>query len=85
METRRRDGLPAPRRPFGDRDMPMTGSAMVDLGMGGALRDQVATETDEERKKRMQQMQQAQQLGPMGSLAVTSLFGATGGRKSAGY
>ncbi len=58
--------------------------AASDLGMGGALGQQVAGETDEERRKRMQIMQQQQMLGPAGSLAVNSIFGGTGG-KSAGY
>jgi RecA/RadA recombinase len=53
----------------------LTGSAMTDLGLGGSLADQVAGETEEERKKRMAQMQQMRQLGPSGSLAVTSLLG----------
>ena len=52
--------------------------------LGGALGQQVAGETDDERKRRMAVMQQQQLLGPAGSLAVTSLLGAAGG-KSAGY
>jgi len=63
--------------------MPGVG-AVADLGLGGGLADQVAGETETERKKRMQQMQQQQLLGPAGSMAVTSLLGANGG-KSAGY
>lgn len=53
-------------------------AAAGDLGLGGMLRDQVANETEEERKKRMGQLQQAQMLGPEGSLAVNSLFGPRG-------
>jgi len=49
--------------------------ASSDLGLGGQLSQQVAGETEEQRKKRMQQTQQLQQMGPAGSLAVTSLFG----------
>jgi hypothetical protein len=64
--------------------MPMP-SAASDLGLGDMLGQQVAGETEEERKKRMALMQQQQMLGPAGSLAVTSLFGASGGAKSAGY
>jgi hypothetical protein len=62
--------------------MPMPGSMGVagDLGLGGQLGQQVATETDEERKKRMALMQQQQLLGPAGSLAVNSIFGGMGGR-----
>lgn len=56
-------------------------SAVNDLGLGGQLGQQVAGETDEERKKRMAQIQQARLLGPSGSMAVTSLLGG----KSAGY
>jgi hypothetical protein len=52
--------------------------------LGDALGQQVATETDDERRKRMALLQQNQLLGPAGGLAVTSLLGATGG-KSAGY
>lgn len=54
-------------------------SAADALGLGGNLSQQVKTETDEERKKRMAQIQQQQQLGPSGSMAVTSIFGPTGG------
>ena len=56
--------------------MPMPGSMGVagDLGLGDVLGQQVANETDEERKKRMALMQQQQMLGPAGSLAVTSIF-----------
>jgi hypothetical protein len=61
------------------------GSAATDLGLGGALSQQVAGETEEQRKKRMLQIQQQQQMGPAGSMAVTSLFGTQGGPKSAGY
>lgn len=64
--------------------MPGLSPAASDLGLGDMLSQQVAGETEEERKKRMAQIQQQQQLGPSGSLAVTSLFGMNGG-KSAGY
>lgn len=63
--------------------LPMPG-AIADLGLGNQLGQQVAGETDEQRKKRMAQLQQAQLLGPAGSMAVTSLLG-NGGGKSAGY
>jgi hypothetical protein len=53
------------------------------LGLGNDLAKQVQNETDEERKKRMAQMQQQQSLGPAGSLAVTSIFGPTGGLSGA--
>jgi len=61
-----------------------TSPAVMDLGLGGSLRDQVAGETEEERKRRLAQMQQARLTGPSGSLAVTSLLGARGGG-GAGY
>jgi hypothetical protein len=55
------------------------------LGLGDVLNQQVQGETEEMRKKRMAEMAQRQQLGPAGSLAVTSLFGPTGGMFGAGY
>jgi len=53
-------------------------AAAGDLGLGGMLRDQVANETEEERKKRMGQLQQSQSMGPEGSMAVNALFGMRG-------
>jgi hypothetical protein len=66
--------------------LPATSSpAATDLGLGyGGLQQQVASETEDERKKRMAKMAEAKLLGPAGSMAVTSLLGNTGG-KSAGY
>jgi hypothetical protein len=61
-----------------------SGSAASDLGLGSGLQQQVADETEEQRKKRLQQIQQQQAMGPAGSLAVTSLFG-TRGMPGAGY
>lgn len=58
---------------------PTLSPAAVDLGLGDMLGQQVAGETEEARKKRMLELQQKQQLGPAGSLAVTSLFGMSGG------
>lgn len=49
------------------------------LGLGDMLAQQVQGETDEQRKKRMAELAQRQNLGPAGSLAVTSLFGMSGG------
>lgn len=63
--------------------MAMTGSAVMDLGLGG-LQNQVAAESDDERKKRMAEMQQQKLLGPSGSLAVTNLFAPRGG-SNVGY
>lgn len=57
-------------------------SASDDLGLGDQLQQQVAGETDEQRKKRMAQLQQQQMLG--GSLAVTSLLGPRAGMASGG-
>ncbi len=63
----------------------LPGSPAVDaLGLGDLLNQEVADETEEARKKRMAELAQRQQLGPSGSLAVTSLFGPTGGA-GAGY
>jgi hypothetical protein len=59
--------------------------AASDLGLGDLLSQQVAGETEEQRKKRLAQMQQSQLLGPAGSLAVTSLFGPRAGASGAGY
>ena len=52
--------------------------ASSDLGLGDQLAQQVAGETEEQRKKRMAEMAERQALGPAGSLAVTSLFGMNG-------
>lgn len=59
----------------------MTGfsSAANDLGLGGMLTDQVAGETDEQRKKRMAMMQDQKMMGPAGSPATLSLFGGGAG------
>jgi hypothetical protein len=56
----------------------MLGGVIADLGLGDMLADQVASETEEQRKKRMQQMQQSQMMGPEQSLAVQTLFGSRG-------
>lgn len=55
------------------------------LGLGDVLAEQVADETEDQRKKRMAQLQQKQALGPSGSLSVTSLFGMIGGASASGY
>jgi len=55
--------------------LPDMTSAADALGLGGRLSQQVAGETEEERKKRMALMQQNKLLGPSGSPSVTSLFG----------
>jgi hypothetical protein len=47
--------------------------ASAALGLGDQLANQVAGETDEQRRKRMQQLQLQQSMGPAGSLAVTAL------------
>lgn len=66
--------------------MPTNNSASgAALGLGDDLTQQVQDETEEQRRKRMLDIQQRQQLGPAGSLAVTSLFGATGGTNGASY
>ena len=50
-------------------------NAGADLGLGGALAQQVGDAAEELRKKKMRQ----QQLGAMGSPAVQSLLGGLGG------
>lgn len=56
------------------------------LGLGDMLGQQVASMSEDERKKKMLEMQQKQLLGPSGSMAVTSLFGpGAGGSPGAGY
>lgn len=57
----------------------MTGFVAQDLGLGGMLQDQVAGETEEQRKKRMQELQDRQRMGPAGSPATLALFGGMGG------
>ena len=56
----------------------MLSGAVGDLGLGDMLGQQVADETEEQRRKRMQQMQQSQMMGPEQSLAVRTLFGSRG-------
>lgn len=68
--------LPMPRTPGG------LSPATADLGLGTMLADQVAGETEEQRRKRMQEAQQQRGFG--GSPAVMSLFG-TGGAGGTTY
>lgn len=56
-------------------------SAVQSLGLGGMLENQVASETEEERKRRMKQMQEQSLMGTSGSPATLALFGGSG----AGY
>lgn len=63
---------------------PSAVGAVGDLGLGGALSQQVAGESEEERKKRMALMQQNKLLGNSGSMAVTSLFGPGTGAPGGG-
>jgi hypothetical protein len=60
--------------------MPGPIPASTDLGLGDMLSQQVAGETEEQRKKRMAEIAAAPGVGPGRSLAVTSLFGMRGGR-----
>jgi hypothetical protein len=63
--------------------MPLANNPAADaLGLGDQLAQQVAGETDEQRKKRMSEMAQKQALGPAGSMSVTSLFGMNGGGRA---
>jgi len=59
----------------------LTGSATADLGLGlgDMLQQQVADETEEERKKRMAQLAQRKQIGMGATAATAMLFGSTGG------
>lgn len=50
-----------------------------DLGLGDMLADQVAGETEEQRKRRMQELQQRRLMGPAGTPATLALFGGAGG------
>jgi hypothetical protein len=51
----------------------------MDLGFGGSdLVNQVAGETEEERKKRLAQLQQARLTGPAAMPATNMLFGNRG-------
>lgn len=64
--------------------MAMFDSAVTALGLGGdALANQVAGETEEERKKRLQLQAQQKMMGSLPMTAVTSLGlgprGMTGG------
>lgn len=52
--------------------------APADLGLGGMLGQQVADETEEQRKKRMAQMNQDKNLSP----AAISLLGGYSGSAS---
>jgi len=56
-----------------------TSAATVDLGLGNMLQQQVAGETEEQRKKRMLALQQRQMFGSSASPAVMSLFGGMSG------
>lgn len=57
--------------------------AVNDLGLGSLLEDQVAGETEEERKRRMREQQQAGLMPPgtsgTASPASLALFGGMGG------
>ncbi len=63
--------MPLPMRTSG-----LSGFAAADLGLGDMLGQQVAGETEEERKKKMK-LQQERSL--TGSPATDMLFGSTGG------
>ncbi len=53
--------------------------AASDLGLGSMLQEQVAGETEEQRKRRMMEQQQRSIMGPAGSPATMALFGGMGG------
>lgn len=54
-------------------------AAVMDLGLGSLLADQVKDETEETRKKRLKETQERSMMGPSGSIAAYSLLGASGG------
>jgi hypothetical protein len=57
----------------------LTGSATSDLGLGGTLADQVAGETEEQRKKRMAALAASKQAGMGTGSASAMLLGTSGG------
>lgn len=59
--------------------VPGASAAGADLGLGGALADQVAGETEEQRRRRMAQQQAAAQLGPQ-SASMSLGLGGYGGK-----
>lgn len=64
---------------------PNAGSqAAADLGLGSALTQQVAGETEEERKRRLAREAQMKALGPAASPAVMSLFDSGGSQGAYG-
>lgn len=66
----------------------LSGSAVADLGLGAMLRDEVAGETEELRKKRMREQQNRGLLGPGGdgTLGQQMLYGSvTGMGLGSGY
>lgn len=70
--------------PFPGTQAASVGSAAADLGFGSALAQQVAGETDEERKRRLAREAQMKALGPAASPAVMSLFGGGQGLGGSG-
>jgi hypothetical protein len=55
--------------------LPPTGVAVADLGLGDVLQEQVANESEEQRKKRLQLLQERSLMGPAGTPATLALFG----------
>ncbi len=53
--------------------------AATDLGLGGALSQQVQNETEDERKKRMEQERQRSMLGPSATMLGFGGAGILGG------
>lgn len=67
---------------------PSLSPASTDLGLGSLLTDQVAGETEEQRRKRMLEQQQQKLTGLAGSPATLALFGGgmrAGGAGGTGY
>jgi hypothetical protein len=56
----------------------LTGNATADLGLGGSLQQQVAGETEEEKRKRLAAMQAQRYSGLGASPAAQMLLGGAG-------
>lgn len=68
--------MPMPGNPYSNTAL----SPAVDaLGLGDALTEQVAGETEEQRRRRMQEIQQRKLMGSAYSPATASLFGGSFG------
>lgn len=67
--------MPSPMSPM----LPGLSPAATDLGLGSMLKEQVANETDEQRRKRMQMQQQRMQMGSASNMLGLGGTGILGG------